>query len=189
MTILMKALMSSSSGLLPAIPNSLRDLRHFIYAIALSVIVGGCTITTGFNISNQTWKIYNNARYGFEFPYPSTWKSLPSDNGDGIVFTSPKNHTVEIRSWAGMQLPEGIIPEKNAKISINPNFTTAQGVSGVLTVEVGQQESVMTLKLAQGKLKYYWQGKAPSPEFDNYYRLFDYIANSYKIGQRSKVSN
>ncbi|MGJ5675818.1 MAG: hypothetical protein ACR9NN_19735 [Nostochopsis sp.] len=179
----MKAFTLRDSRLLPSASHFLGNLRHFIYAIALSVILGSCTPTTGFNISNQTGKIYSNARYGFEFPYPTTWKSLPSDNGDGIVFISPKNNTVEIRSWAGMQLPEVIIPEKNAKTSINPNFTTAQGVSGVLTVEVGQQQSVMTLKLAQGQLKYYWQGKAPSPEFDNYYRFFYYIASSYKIGQ------
>ncbi|MFB2770781.1 hypothetical protein ACE1AT_16035 [Pelatocladus sp. BLCC-F211] len=184
----MKALTTNASGLLSPASHFQRNLRYFIYAIALSVILGSCTTTTGFNISNQTWKIYSNNRYGFEFPYPSTWKSLPSDNGDGIVFTSPINNTVEIRSWAGMQLPEGIISEKNAKTSINPNFTTAQGVSGVLTVEVGQQEGVMTLKLAQGQLKYYWQGKAPSPEFDNYYRFFYYIASSYKIGQKSRVN-
>jgi hypothetical protein len=183
MAILMKALPNKASSLLPTAFHFMRNLRHIIYAIALSVILGGCTTTPSFKISNQTWKLYKNARYGFEFPYPSTWKSVPSDNGDGIVFISPRNNTVEIRSWAGMQLPEGITSEKNPKTSINSNFTTAQGVSGVLTVEVGQQEGVMTLKLAQGKVKYYWQGKAPSPEFDNYYRFFDYIASSYKIGQ------
>ncbi|MCP6760927.1 MAG: hypothetical protein NHB32_19775 [Fischerella sp. CENA71] len=179
----MKAWTNNALALLPLAFHFQRNLRYFIYAIALSVIIGSCTTTPDFNISNQTWKIYSNARYGFEFPYPSTWKSLPSDNGDGIVFISPRNNTVEIRSWAGMQLPEVIIPEQNAKTSIDPNFTTAQGVSGVLTVEVGQQEGVMTLKLAQGKLKYCWQAKAPRSEFNNYYRFFDYIASSYKIGQ------
>ncbi len=183
MTILMKVLINNALVLLPPASDFLRNSRHFIYAIALSVILGSCTTTPDFNISNQTWKIYSNDRYGFEFPYPSTWKSLPSDNGDGIVFISPRNRFVEIRSWAGMQLPEVIILEKNPKTSINPNFTTAQRVSGVLTVEVGQQEGVMTLKLAQGQLKYYWQGKAPSQEFNNYYRFFHYIASSYKIGQ------
>ncbi|BAZ67318.1 hypothetical protein NIES4106_20730 [Fischerella sp. NIES-4106] len=115
MAILMKALPNKASSLLPTAFHFMRNLRHIIYAIALSVILGGCTTTPSFKISNQTWKLYKNARYGFEFPYPSTWKSVPSDNGDGIVFISPRNNTVEIRSWAGMQLPEGITSEKNQK--------------------------------------------------------------------------
>ncbi|WP_315791016.1 hypothetical protein [Fischerella sp. JS2] len=169
--------------LLPPASYFQRSVRYFIYAIALSVILGGCRTTPGFHTSNHTWKTYRNARYGFKFPYPSTWKSLPSDNADGIVLISPRNNTVEIRSWAGMQLPEDITQDKKGKTSISPNFTTTQGVAGVLTVEVRQKESVITLQLAQGKLKYYWQGKAPSQEFSSYYRFFSYIASNYKIGQ------
>ncbi|PLZ97488.1 hypothetical protein CEN50_14840 [Fischerella thermalis CCMEE 5268] len=185
----MKALTHSTFCLISARSRFQRSARHIIYAIALSVILGGCTTITAFHSSNHTWKIYRNNRYGFEFPYPSTWKSLPSDNADGIVFVSPRNKDVEIRSWAEMQLPKDINQDKKGKTSINPNFTTAQGVTGVLTVEVRQQESVMTLQLAQGELKYYWQGKAPSQEFSSYYRFFDYIASSYKISQQSRIKS
>ncbi len=151
--------------------------------IALFAILGGCSAAS-FNASNQTWKIYSNSRFNFEFPYPSNWISLPPpDNGDGITFVSPTNKAVEIRGWAGNQLLEAAIKDKNAKTSINPNFTTVQGLFGVLTVEVGQQEGIMTLQLTQGKLNYYWQGKAPSQEFDEYYRFFDYIAQNYRISQ------
>jgi hypothetical protein len=179
----MKAFSPCTFCLLPLTSCFQRSVRHFLYAIALSVILGGCTTTTGFYSSNHTWKTYRNTRYGFEFPYPNTWKSLPSDNADGIVLISPRNNAVEIRSWAGMQLPEDITQDKKGKTSINSNFTTAQGISGVLTVEVGQQEGVMTLQLAQGQLRYHWQGKAPSQEFSSYYRFFYYIASSYKISQ------
>ncbi|MBD2432833.1 MULTISPECIES: hypothetical protein [Fischerella] len=185
----MKAFTPRTFCLLPPISCFQRSVRYFIYAIALSIVLGGCTTTPGFHNSNHTWKTYRNARYGFEFPYPGTWKSLPSDNADGIVFISPRNNAVEIRSWAGMQLPEDITQDKTGKTSINPNFTTAQGVSGVLTVEVRQQESVMTLQLVQGQLKYYWQGKAPSPEFSSYYRFFYYIASSYRISQGSTIKS
>jgi hypothetical protein len=133
-------------------------------------------------MNGVTWKTYSNSRYNFEFPYPSTWTSLPPpENNDGIAFVSPQNNSVEIRGWAGNRLPDSAITDKNAKKTINPNFKTNQGVFGVLEVEVGSQESSMTLTLTKGQVKYYWQGRSKASEFSNYYRVFYYIAQEYRI--------
>jgi hypothetical protein len=64
---------------------------------------------------------------------------------------------------------------------LKPNFQTAQGISGVLLVEVNQQVGSMTLTLTQGQVKYYWQGRSKSQDFQDYYRLFYYIAQQYRI--------
>jgi hypothetical protein len=145
--------------------------------ISLLIMLSGCSVP-GFN--TITWKTYSNSRYGFEFPYPSNWTSLPPpENDDGIAFVSPQNNTVEIRGWAGNRLPDFI--DKNAKKTINSNFKTAQGLSGVLVVEVGSKVSSMTLTVSQGQIKYNWQGRSPSEDFQDYYRVFYYIAQQYRI--------
>ena len=150
-----------------------------IYALVLALMLSACG-GSNFNATDPVWKTYNNPRYKFEFPYPSQWASVRPDNNDGIAFISPRNQAVEIRSWAGNQLPESIIG-KDAKKTINPNFRTAQGISGVLTVEVGKQESAIALKINRENIKYYWYAKAPSQEFDNYYRIFYYMAQQYRV--------
>ncbi|MBD2496954.1 hypothetical protein [Nostoc sp. FACHB-280] len=142
-------------------------------AIALSLLLSGCS--QPFKVSETQWQTYKNSRYNFEFPYPSNWTVLATpDNDDGVVFVSPRSQKVEIRGWASNLSQE----TKNA---IQPNFQTTQGVSGVLLVEVGQQEGSMKLTLTQGKVTYYWQGKSPSQEFSNYYPLFYYIAQQYRV--------
>ncbi|MBE9036651.1 hypothetical protein IQ246_16375 [aff. Roholtiella sp. LEGE 12411] len=139
----------------------------------------GCT-ATGFNAETITWKTYNNSRYGFEFLYPSNWTSLAApENNDGIAFVSPHNNSVIIRGWASHQIPEFTITDREVKI--NPNFQTTQGISGVLVVEVNQQVSSMTLTLTQGQVQYYWQGRSKGQEFPDYYHLFYYIAQQYRI--------
>ncbi|BAY08937.1 hypothetical protein [Calothrix sp. NIES-2098] len=155
------------------------NARSFGKAIALLMMLWGCA-TPGFNVSNITWKTYTNNRYGFEFPYPNNWNALPPpDNDDGIVFVSPENKTVEIRSWAGNRIPDAV--KQDAKVTVNPNFKTAQGIPGIMVVEVGQQVSSMTLTITQGQVKYHWQGRSPSQEFTDYYRFFYYIAQQYKV--------
>ncbi|WP_017655889.1 hypothetical protein [Fortiea contorta] len=145
------------------------------------MMLWGCA-TSSFNASALTWKTYNNSRYDFEFPYPSNWTSLTApENADGIVLVSPPKNTVEIRSWAGNRLPESLSKDGKVKTTTNPNFRTVQGVSGVLVVEVDQQVSSMTLTLTQGQVKYYWQGRSRSQEFSDYYNLFYYIAQQYRI--------
>ncbi|BDI14722.1 hypothetical protein ANSO36C_05240 [Nostoc cf. commune SO-36] len=145
--------------------------------IALLVILWGCT-ANDFNAGAIAWKTYSNSRYGFEFPYPSNWTSLAAPaNDDGIAFLSPQDNSVEIRGWASQQLPN----DRESVKKIKSNFQTAQGVSGVLVVEVDQQIGSMTLTLTQSQVKYCLQGRSKSQDFQNYYRLFYYIAQQYRI--------
>ncbi|MBC6434107.1 hypothetical protein FM036_27180 [Nostoc sp. HG1] len=149
--------------------------------IALLIILWGCT-ANDFNARAIAWKTYSNSRYGFEFPYPSNWTSLAApENDDGIAFTSPQNKTVEIRGWASQQLPNSIVTNQEPVKKIKPNFQTAQGVSGVMVVEVDQQVGSMTLTLTQSQVKYYLRGRSKSQDFQDYYRLFYYIAQQYQI--------
>jgi hypothetical protein len=90
-------------------------------------------------------------------------------------------HLSRLSAGAGNQLQNPTNKETTGKKSLNSNFKTAQGVSGVLVVEVGSLTSSMTLTLQQGQVKYYWQGRSNSEEFDNYYRFFYYIAQQYRI--------
>ncbi|RCJ34788.1 hypothetical protein A6770_16725 [Nostoc minutum NIES-26] len=153
-------------------------------ALVLLMILWGCS-APAFNSSNLTWKIYSNSRYGFEFPYPSNWTALTApENDDGIAFVSPQNNSVEIRGWAVNRLPGSITEEADFEKTMNLNFQTAQGVSGVMLVEVSPQVSLMTLTLTQAQVKYYWQGRSQSQEFPDYYRLFYYIAQQYRIPSR-----
>ncbi|MEH1945046.1 MAG: hypothetical protein V7L01_33185 [Nostoc sp.] len=172
-----------------ATANKTCSLGRRIYRIAASVsgaiapliIVWGCTANY-FNAGAIAWKTYTNSRYGFEFPYPSNWTSLAApENDDGIAFIPLQNNTVEIRGWASQQLPNSIITEQESVKKINPNFKTAQGVSGVLVVEVERGVGSMTLTLTQSQVKYYWQGRSKSQDFPDYYRLFYYIAQQYRI--------
>ncbi|WP_138506057.1 hypothetical protein [Nostoc sp. PA-18-2419] len=150
-------------------------------AIALLIILCGCS-ATDFNPEAIAWKTYSNSRYGFEFPYPSNWTSLPApENDDGIGFISPQNNSVEIRGWASQQLPNSIDKDPESGKKIKSNFQTAQGISGVLVVEVAQQVGSMTLTLTHNQVKYYWQGRSNSQEFPKYYRLFYYIAQHYRF--------
>jgi hypothetical protein len=148
-------------------------------AIVLLIILWGCAAPS-FNGSDFRWKTYRNERYGFEFPYPSNWTALRTPtNDDGIALVSPQSNTVEIRAWAVNKLPDLFTKDQK----INSNFQTAQGVSGIMLVEVDQQVSLMKLSLTQGQVKYYWQGRSQNQEFPDYYRLFYYIAQQYRIPQ------
>ncbi|MEH2285412.1 MAG: hypothetical protein V7K90_29545 [Nostoc sp.] len=148
-------------------------------AIALLIILWGCT-TNDFNAGAIAWKTYSNSRYGFEFPYPSNWTSLAAPaNDDGIAFISPQDNSVEIRGWASQQLPN----DQESVKKVKSNFQTVQGVSGVLVVEVDQRVGSMTLTLTQSQVKYCFQGRSKSKKFPDYYRLFYYIAQQYRISK------
>ncbi|MEH2331934.1 hypothetical protein [Nostoc sp.] len=147
--------------------------------VALLIMLWSCT-ANDFNAGAIAWKTYNNSRYGFEFPYPSNWTSLvASENGDGIAFISPQDNSVEIRGWASHQLPN----DQEFVKKIKSNFQTVQGVSGVVVVEVDRRAGSMTLTLTQSQVKYHLQGRSKSQEFQNYYRLFYYIAQQYRISK------
>ncbi len=153
-----------------------------IYPLILSLALSACGVPS-FQGERNSWKTYKNSRYGFEFPYPSNWEEVKPDNDDGIVFISPQKRSVEIRGWAGNQLIKNTNTSSNRKKSINPNFKNIQGIAGVMTVEIGATESIVAIKFNQGDVKYYWQGKAPSSEFNDYYRFFYYIAQHYRLPQ------
>ncbi|MDF5728230.1 MAG: hypothetical protein PUP92_09370 [Rhizonema sp. PD38] len=157
-----------------------RKIYAIARTIAVSVVLSSCG--TSMPQSEMTWKTYHNSRYGFEFSYPSNWisPSLP-ENDDGITFVSPLHRSVSMISWAGNQLPKSINEDETNRTT-NPNFQTAQGVSGVLTIEVGKTKVEMTLKLTRAHVNYYWQGQCDRQQFGDYYRFFGYVAQQYKIG-------
>lgn len=152
-----------------------------------------------------SWNTYHNPRYGFEFLYPSNWASFPMpDNGDGGAFRDPKNPSTEIRGWAANKLSETVaFPSSSGGLSkggyrlnvealpkLTPqdspksqqqNFTTDQGLTGKLQVDVGSDSSLMRLTLSQGKVQYNWQGQCNSKQFADYYRFFYYIASQYRL--------
>ncbi len=147
--------------------------------VGIGMILWGCNANNP-QFQNATWKTYRNDRYGFEFPYPKTWQELGNpDNSDGIALVSPNKKTLEIRSYASKPLLK--LSSQNLK-SVS-NFQTHQGISGVLVVEVGEKVTVMKLTITQEQLEYHWQGQSKSEDFQNYYRLFYYIAQEYKISQ------
>ena len=148
---------------------------------AFCLTLWGCS--TPLDITSIGWKTYSNSRYGFEFPYPSNWNSLTAPtNDDGIAFVSPRNSNVEIRGWASNQLSPSITEYNETSASYN--FQTTQGLRGVLLVATENTVSSMKLKLNQNQVDYHWQGKSPSQEFSNYYPLFYYIAQQYRVTRR-----
>lgn len=153
-----------------------------ITMVLLSTSIGGCGNQQIDFDNKTTWKTYKNNRYSFEFPYPNTWQIQPTPtNDDGVVLVSPHNPAIEIRGWAGNRLPEEINVNTQAQQDTTPNFQTQQGKKGILIVEVKPPNSVMKLTIKTNRLTYHWQGTSPTEEFDDYYRVFNYIARSYKI--------
>lgn len=115
-------------------------------------------------------------------------------NGDGQAFSNPLQAEVEIRGAAGYSLPENkearhkSLHHKQPKVS-KQNFTTQQGLTGELQVEVDAQISSMKLTLTQGKVLYSWQGQAPSKQFADYYRFFYYVASQFRVPPSQPASS
>ncbi len=143
-----------------------------IAAIALLI---GCQ---GSQIDGVAWQTYTNSRYGFEFSYPAHWNATPlPENRDGRAFHHPDDSRIEIRGWAGYDLvPRVKVPEPQTD-----NFTTQQGIEGQLSVSVGDRISTMTLTFARDRVRYCWQGRSPTPQFADYYQLFDASARRYRV--------
>jgi hypothetical protein len=158
--------------------NLRRVIGLLVSSVSTAILCGSCS-ANGFWTSEQKWETYQNPRYGFEFPYPSNWTAITSDNNDGVIFVSSQSQDTKIRAWASNDLPKLQNPETSKQI--DQNFKTDQGISGVLVVEVGQQVSSMKLTINQEQVNYHWQGQTSSKEFKDYYRLFYYIAKQYKI--------
>ncbi len=129
-----------------------------------------------------SWQTYRNPRYNFEFPFPSNWiAEPPPDNQDGQAFHDPQNAQAEIRGWAAHQIKPIAKPKSGTLPSLKPNFTTEQGLPGELQVNIGPEISSMKLVLEQGDIRYNWQGRSPSQQFDDYYRFFYYSARQYRV--------
>jgi len=174
-------------------PNNVKNFRWVRLACGLAlsiVLLSGCPSSDG---RSQTWKIYRNPRYNFEFPYPSNWvPSRVPDNRDGQAFSDPTLPDVEIRGWAGYSLLENEITNHKATPPKSPqpwkqNFTTKQGLTGELQVDVRVDISLMTLTLKHESLLYRWQGRSPSKQFADYYRFFYYIASQYRVPSASAI--
>ena len=165
-----------------------RCQEHPIRWIALMLLLvglSGCSPWFNSNLNpteSQTWAVYRNDRYGFEFLYPNDWQpEPPPTNLDGQRFTHPEAAGVEMRGWAGSALV--LLPQAGPTGSrgLPENFVTDQGIVGYLQVEIGLDVSSMTLTLVRDQIAYSWQGRSPSREFADYYRLFTYIARQYRI--------
>jgi len=98
---------------------------------------------------------------------------------------------VEIRGWAGYNVPAANRKQRH-NINIDQpkplklNFTTEQGLSGELKVDLRSQESSMTLILVEGDVRYNFQGKAPSKQFADYYKFFYYVGRQYRVPSQPK---
>lgn len=163
-------------------PHSLIKL---VCAVTLGVMLSSCSPSV--SNQSQSWETYHNSRFNFEFPYPSNWIAAPPPaNRDGQAFSDPLQPEVEIRGWAGYQLSTPRTPNlqpqtKPKPTLLRPNFTTEQGVSGELKVEIGAEMSAMNLALMQGNVQYNWRGQAPSRLFNDYYKFFYYVAGQYRV--------
>ncbi|MBE9042682.1 hypothetical protein IQ235_18130 [Oscillatoriales cyanobacterium LEGE 11467] len=130
----------------------------------------------------KSWKTYENPRFSFELPYPGDWTSarVPS-NLDGRTFYHPQNPEVRVTGWGGYLLRTG---ESGNISEVTPaNFTTDQGVRGKLTVEVASEVTLVRLTLIDEAAIYHFEGRSPSGEFADYYRLFYDMASQYRIGE------
>lgn len=139
-----------------------------------------------------SWQTYRNARYNFEFPYPDNWVAGQAPaNGDGQAFSDPKNPVVELRGWAGYNVPAAHRKRSHNNNNDQPkplklNFTTEQGLSGELKVDLRSPESSMTLTLVEGDVRYNFQAKAPNKQFADYYKFFYYVASQYRVSSQPK---
>lgn len=154
-----------------------KPLSTLALAIGL-LLLGSCrSVEIGSPVSLKT---YQNQRFGFKSIYPERWRATPPpSNLDGQTFYDPQNPDVQISVWAGYHLPSP--KDDRPSPNSNANFTTRQGLSGALTVEVGTQTSVIHLLVVEDRVSYHFEARSPSLEFANYYRLFYDLASQYQI--------
>lgn len=156
------------------------NLLKLIVGLTIGVVLSSCSSTT--SMQSNSWKVYSNERYGYQFPYPSNWEGArASSNADGQAFRHPQNPAVEMRAWAGYDLSNSISINEETQGTGARNFTTEEGLPGELKVNIGPDISSMTLTLIEGQVQYHWQAEAPSQQFDDYYKFFYYVASQYDV--------
>lgn len=134
------------------------------------------------NPERVQWETYQNERYSFAFPYPDNWVPKPIlGNREGREFQAPHEDTISIQGWAS-QVSEVPSVSSEPNQSILPNFTTEQGMQGQLDVKIGEDVSNVRLTLMQDGVIYYWEGRSPSEDFDDYFKFFFYVAKQYEVG-------
>ncbi|NEP41288.1 MAG: hypothetical protein F6K35_19485 [Okeania sp. SIO2H7] len=147
-----------------------------IVGLTIGVVVSSCSGTN--SGQSNSWKIYSNERYGYQFPYPNNWENTRViSNADGQAFRHPQNPAVEMRAWAGYNL----LNSEDSQPKAANNFITEEGLPGELRVKIGPEISSMTLRLEKGQIQYYWEAEAPSQQFDDYYKFFYYVASQYDV--------
>ncbi|MGV0026120.1 hypothetical protein [Phormidesmis priestleyi] len=154
---------------------------NVIYLL-LGMVLTASLLSCGGDDRNSAgnWVTYRNDRFGFEFLHPDRWfASIAPENRDGMAFSDPTNPNVEIRGWAGTDLG-------GQKKLAPSNFTTQQGILGNLEIKLDAKVSSMTMTIVQNKIRYNWQGSAPSQQFAGYYQFFYYIASRFKISGNPK---
>jgi hypothetical protein len=161
-----------------------KNFRNIGIVIAI-LLLGSCRpIEIDSSVSLKTYK---NQRFGFESIYPGNWRATPTpSNLDGQTFYHPQNPDIQISVWANYQLSTSNTDD--AAPNSNPNFTTRQGLSGALTVEVGNQTSAIHLTLVEDRISYHFEGRSPSLTFADYYHLFYDVASQYQIDQDLRTS-
>ena len=163
--------------------RKMKALKKLVFGLTIAIVLSSCTLITA--TESNSWKTYRNRRYGFEFPYPGDWVETKSpSNIDGQAFNSPQNRGIEIRAWGAYDLsnPQSQRPNASNSSSIQ-NFTTEQGLSGQLQIDIGPKTSSMKLTLVDREMQYYWEAEAPTQEFDDYYKFFYYVASQYRVPQ------
>jgi hypothetical protein len=148
-----------------------RKALKALIPLCVLISVSACSATP----PSSNWKIYQNPRYGFTFPYPQQWQAQPPpENLDGQIFTHPDRPEIQIQGFA--------VPGES--LQSGTNFVTNQGIKGVLTPTVETTTSRLTLRIYSNQVYYVWEGRSPSSEFAQYYPLFEQIAREYTIPVR-----
>lgn len=140
---------------------------------ALSIIVG-CSN------GGTKWKEYQNARFGFEIKYPSTWENgEESDNGDGkLLYIGDPDVRIAasaINHVDGVQYDPSLA-----------NFTIQElklddGEVGDLYVGKEDGMNVMYLYQYRGNVEYTFDVKAPGDFYNENYETLMSVAKSFHI--------
>ncbi|MBD2154493.1 hypothetical protein H6G02_08215 [Leptolyngbya sp. FACHB-16] len=154
--------------------------------VGLMLLLGACQPLS--NLERAQWETYQNERYDFAFPHPDNWIPKPIlGNREGREFQAPQQNQVTIQGWASQVSEVPSVSSPQPEHGMFPNFTTEQGLQGQLEVKIGKDMSNMRLTLTQNGVIYYWEGRSPSDDFDDYFKFFFYVAKQYQVGESNRT--